>query len=182
MGLCQRDIRNSHIAYNRTLYLYFLDTKFKLLRICCSQLYSEETIVFLCWRPCWAHFGRFGAITPVNNVRLSWNFDHKESSLLYKCHLKSFENLKFLQRQDIPKIWAFGPTLTPIYPQKMAKIRYSHWLSRSIKIISFQFSMKIIISLCTVWVFFRVQMGPGSMIKMSQLKLTALFQKPLIKG
>ena len=128
MGLCQRDIRNSHIAYNRTLYLYFLDTKFKLLRICCSQLYSEETIVFLCWRPCWAHFGRSGAITPVNNVRLSWNFDHKESSLLYKCHLKSFENLKFLQRQDIPKIWAFGPTLTPIYPQKMAKIRYQNYL------------------------------------------------------
>ena len=143
---------------------------------------QKKQLFFFVQDPVGPHFGRFGAITPVNNVRLSWNFDHKESSLLYKCHLKNFENLKFLQRQDIRKIWAFGPTLTPIYPQKMAKIRYSHWLSRSIKIISFQFSMKIIISLCTVWDFFRVQMGLGSMIKMSQLKLTALFQKPLIKS
>ena len=32
--------------------------------------------------------------------------------------LKHFENVKFLQRQDAPKIWVFGPTLTPIYPSR----------------------------------------------------------------
>ena len=115
---------------------------------------QNKQLFFFGSRPCWAHFGRFGAITPVNNVRESWNFDHRDSSLLYKCHLNNFENLKFLQRQDVPKIWAFRPTLTPIYPLKMAKIKNSHWLTRSIKIISFLFSVKIIISLCTVWAFF----------------------------
>ena len=39
---CQRVIRNSHIAYNRTIYIYFLDAKFQLLGICCSRLYLEE--------------------------------------------------------------------------------------------------------------------------------------------
>ena len=79
MGLCQRVIRNSYIAYNRTFYLYFLDAKFQLLGICSSQLYPEETTIFGSWH-CWAQFGGFGAITPVNNIRLSWNFDHKEFS------------------------------------------------------------------------------------------------------
>ena len=79
MGLCQRVIRNSYIAYNRTFYLYFLDAKFQLLGICSSQLYPEETTIFGSW-PCWAQFGGFGAITPVNNIRLSWNFDQKEFS------------------------------------------------------------------------------------------------------
>ena len=38
----QRIIRNSHIAYNMTIHLYFLDAKFHFLDIC--------------WRPDWPHF------------------------------------------------------------------------------------------------------------------------------
>ena len=122
---------------------------------------QKKQLFFFGSRPFWARFGRFGAITPVHNVRESWNFDHRDSSLLYKCHLKSFENLKFLQRQDVPKIWAFRPTLTPIYPLKMAKIKNSHWLTRLIKIISFLFSVKIIISLSTVWAIFGYKQAQG---------------------
>ena len=36
MGLHQSVIRNSHIAYNKTIHLYFLDAKFQLLGICSS--------------------------------------------------------------------------------------------------------------------------------------------------
>ena len=50
-GLCQRVTGNSHIAYNRTFHLYFLDAKFKLLGICGSHLYPEETTVFLVHDP-----------------------------------------------------------------------------------------------------------------------------------
>ena len=38
--------QNSHIAYNRTIYIYFLDAKFQLLGICCSRLYLEEAFFF----------------------------------------------------------------------------------------------------------------------------------------
>ena len=48
LGSHQRVIRNSHIAYNRTIHLYFLDAKFQLLGICCSRLYPEvATTIFL---------------------------------------------------------------------------------------------------------------------------------------
>ena len=46
LELQQYTIRNSHIVYYRTIHLYFLDAKFQLLGICCSQLYLEETTFF----------------------------------------------------------------------------------------------------------------------------------------
>ena len=49
IGLCQRVIRNPHIAYNRTFYLYFLYGKFQLLGICRSQLYPVKTTSFGSW-------------------------------------------------------------------------------------------------------------------------------------
>ena len=66
-------------------------------------------------------------------------------------------------------------------PLKMAKIQNSHWatqISQSYGPISVQFSMKVMGYLGFFW----VQMGPGSKIKRSQLRLAALFQNPLIKG
>ena len=56
-----------------------------------------------------------------------------------------------------PTFWVFGPTLTPIYLLKMAKIKNSH---RVIQInqnqgpISFQFSMKTIVAFSSIWAFF----------------------------
>ena len=46
----EKVIRNSHISYNRTIHLYFLDAKFQLLGICCSGLYLEETTTFFLFR------------------------------------------------------------------------------------------------------------------------------------
>ena len=51
MGLGQCIIRNSHIAYIRTFNLYFMHAKFQLLNICSSQLYPEETTMFLVHDP-----------------------------------------------------------------------------------------------------------------------------------
>ena len=50
MGLCQRTIRNSHITYNKTFYVYFLDAKIQLLYIFGTQLYPEETTVFFLFK------------------------------------------------------------------------------------------------------------------------------------
>ena len=68
-----------------------------------------------------------------------------------------FEKLGFLQRQDVPKIWDFGPTLTPICPLKMVKIKTSYrviQISQNQGLISFQFLMKSIITFCAIWSFF----------------------------
>ena len=46
LGPYQRVFRNSYIAYNRTVHLYFLNAKFQLLGICYSWLSLEETAFF----------------------------------------------------------------------------------------------------------------------------------------
>ena len=46
LGSYQRVIRNSHIAYNKAIHLYFLDAKFLFRGICYSRLYLEETAFF----------------------------------------------------------------------------------------------------------------------------------------
>ena len=60
LGSHQRVIRNSHIAYNSTIYIYFLDAKIQPLCICCSWLCLEETTTFFWFKTNWAHFGWFG--------------------------------------------------------------------------------------------------------------------------
>ena len=103
LGSHQKVIRNSHIAYNRTIHLYFLDAKFRLLGVYCSL-----NNYFFWFRtqsgPFW---GGFGAITLVNNVRLS---SKKIEHILttgnpHRCtnSVKNFfGKLKFLQRQGPP--------------------------------------------------------------------------------
>ena len=51
LGPRQRIIRNSHIACNRIIHLYFPDAKFQFLGICCYQLLQEQTIFFLVQDP-----------------------------------------------------------------------------------------------------------------------------------
>ena len=46
----QRVITNSHIAYNRTIHLYFLDVNFQLLDIYHFRLWPEETTTFFWFR------------------------------------------------------------------------------------------------------------------------------------
>ena len=59
-----------------------------------------------------------------------------------------------------PFWWVWGNNsskqrqFTPIYSLKMTKIKNSHWaiqISQNQGPISYQFSMKIIISLCVIW-------------------------------
>ena len=104
---------------------------------------------------------------------------------MYKYYFKHFGKLKFLQRRDIHKVSVFGPTLTPIYPLKMAEIKNSQLTIQIIQNqspISFQISMKTIITFCSIWTFFRYDwvIDPGSKIIKSQLKLASLSRKSLI--
>ena len=50
---------NSHIVYNRTTHLYFLDVKFQLFRICRFRLQPKETARFFSSGPILAHFWFF---------------------------------------------------------------------------------------------------------------------------
>ena len=154
MGLCQRVIRNPHIAYNRTFHLYFLEAKFQLLGICCSQLWFITLLnpFWLVWRN-----------SSSRQSQAELNFWPRRVLIVVQCHLKQFENLK-LQIQGVPKIWVFGPTLIPIYRLKMVKTKNSHWaiqISQNQGPIFFQFSMKIIKSLCVIWIFFRYKWAQG---------------------
>ena len=85
LGLCQRVIRNSQIACNRTIHLNFLGDKFQLLGICCSRLNLEKTTNFLFGSGLnWTHFEWFGGITPVNNIRVFFSvrvFFYKHSRI-----------------------------------------------------------------------------------------------------
>ena len=44
--------------------------------------------------------------------------------------LRIFGKFKFLQKRDIPKVFTFGPTLTPFFPLKMAKIENNKEMKR----------------------------------------------------
>ena len=100
---------------------------------------------------------------------------------MYKCHLKHFKYLKFLQRQDVPKI----PTSTPIYPLKMVKIRNSYLgypdQSKLRPYLVSIFNENYNFLICYLGGFL-LQMGSGSKLKRSQLRLASLFKKPLIKN
>ena len=178
-GPRQRVIRNFHIAYNRTIHLYFLNAKFHPLRDCFSRLYIEEIALF------WFR-------TQLGPFLEVWD---NNSSKQRQIERKFWPQIVFIVLQMIFKwFWKAriftenfystqGPTLTRIYQLKMAKMKNSH---RAIQIsqnpgpMSFQFSIKTIVTYGSIWAFFWVQMGPVSKIKM--LRLAPLFQKPFIKG
>ena len=74
---------------------------------------------------------------------------------------------------------SFGTTLTLIYLLKTAEKKCSHrkiQISQNQGPISFQFSVKTIISFCSIWTFLSEQMGPASKINSSRLKLAPLLQ------
>ena len=72
----------------------------------------------------------------------------------------------FTETGDVHKVSVFGLTLTPIYPLKKAEIKNSQLAIQIIQNqspISFQLSMKTIITFCSIWTFFGYDwvMGPG---------------------
>ena len=165
------------VRTSRIIHLYFLNVKLQLLGIFLSLFYLEEaTIFFSVQDPIGLILVGLGTITPVNNVRLSCNFEYRQSSQFYQCQLNDFVKLEFSQRQDVPK--CFGPTLTPIYPMKMTEIKNSHraiQISQNLKSRAYILSIfnenynyfLLYLGIC------RVQMGPRS--------FNLLSQKPLIK-
>ena len=165
-------------CYNRTIHQYFLDSKFQLLGICCSRLYLEEITTFFGSRSNWNHFRGFGGNDSSKQRQIELKLGPPVVLIVVQLYSKHYGKLEFLQRLDVPKVWVLGPTLTTIYPLQMVEIKNSHQaiqMSQNQGSISFPFSMKAIITFCSIWAIF-------SKIKKSQLRLAPLFQKPLIKG
>ena len=147
MGPHQRVIRHSHIAYNKTIHLDFLDTKFHLPGICRSRLYSEEASTFFGSGPNLAHFGGyFGAITLVNNMKLNWNFDHGSSHSCINAIYSILKNSNFYRDRTHPKfeflvqLWSpFTPWKWPkskkvnIFIEKNLTISYPNFMLNSLK-------------------------------------------------
>ena len=151
LWLRQWVIRNSQIA------------KFQFLCIFCSWLYLEEAIRFFGLGPNCGHFGGFEG----NNSRKQHHTELKFWPLvvfifvqiLYKAFWKTWI---FTEAGDVHKVSVFGPTLTPIYPLKMTQIKNSYLaiqINKNQSPISFQFSMKTIITFCSIWAFFTGQTG-----------------------
>ena len=40
-----------------------------------------------------------------------------------KCVLRISEKFKFLRKREIPKVWTFGPTLTPRFSLEIAELK-----------------------------------------------------------
>ena len=96
---------------------------------------------------------------------------------------------------DKPKVWIFGPTLTPTYPLKMAETKKSKHFSKEKKYPSSYpnqsksrpyllstFNENYNYFLLYLDFLGGVQMGPRSKIKSSQFGLAPLFRKPIIKS
>ena len=73
----QRFIKNSHISYNRVIHLLSGCQVSSSGYLLFSTLPRRNDNVYFGSGPNWPILGGLGAITPVNNVRLSWNFDHR---------------------------------------------------------------------------------------------------------
>ena len=110
---CQRLIRYSRIVYNGTISLPVLDAQFHFLCICCSRLYLEEALRVFGLGPNCTHF--------VNNIRLSWNLTTCSPNSCKNTVSSILENSNFTETGNLHKMSVFGPTLTPVYPLKMAR-------------------------------------------------------------
>ena len=126
LGPRQRVIRNSQIAYNRTIRLYFVAAKFQLLGVCCSGLYPEYNPTFFGSHPIGPIFGCFGALTQVKKRQIELKFWQENQVVFIYVQLpyKRFcKNSNFCDHRT-QVFWSkiFGPILTPAYYLKMAEI------------------------------------------------------------
>ena len=82
------------------------------------SIYLEETLCIFGLGPNWTHFRVLG----VNN------FSKLQVVLLIaQMPFKAiWKTIIFTEAEDVPKVWVFGPTLSPVYPLKMTEIKNSH--------------------------------------------------------
>ena len=101
---------------------------------------------------------------------MSWSSDQGSLCSCTNTIQSILKNSNFFGGRGCTKVSVFRPTSTPIYPRKMDEIRNSHLAiqtSQNQSPISFQLSMKIITTFCSIWDF-RVQMGNGPGVQRSK--------------
>ena len=154
--MLQRAIRSFHIAYNKTIHLYFLDDKFKFLGICCSRLYSEEMTTFFWFRTNWFHFEGFQGYNSSKQGQIEVNFWSQVVLIIVQMPFKVFwktwiftetrhtQSLNFCSNFDLnlPPEDGQNQKKVKVFKGKYLVIR----LSKSIKIkalYSFNFQWKL---------------------------------------
>ena len=97
------------------------------------------------------------------------------------------KNSNFYRDRGCTQRSSFWSNFDPVYRLKMVEIKHGQLaiqISLNQSPISFQLSIKTIITFCSSWAFFgyNCAMDPGqrSRVKRLQLRLAPLFQKPLI--
>ena len=145
------------MVYNRTIRLHVLDAKFQFLWICCSRLYLEEALRFFSLGPNCAHFGGFWGNNSSKHIQIEVKFWSQVVLIVVQILIQAFWKIRiFAETGDVHKVSVFGSILTPIYPLKMAEIKNSRLAIQIIQSqspISFQLSMKTIITFCSIWNF-----------------------------
>ena len=127
----------------------------------------RRSTTFFGSRSNWAHFrGFWGNNSSKKQTELK---SLPQVVLIVAQMLKACWKVRlFTETGDVPKDSAFDLTLTPIFYLKMAEIKNNHLaiqICQNQTPISFQLSVKTIITFCSICFFFRVQMGNGPRVK-----------------
>ena len=148
---------NSHITYNRTIYLYFLDVKFQLFGyLLFPTLTTKKPQRFFGSTPILTHFLVFRGNNSNKQRLTELKFWSQVVLIVVQMPFKAFWRTQILQWQDLAKICVFDPTLNPIYALKISEIKNSHQviqISQNQGPICFQFPVKTIINFCAIWAF-----------------------------
>ena len=134
-------------------------------------------------------FGPIFGFLGGNNSRIQCLIELKFWSqvvlIVVRMPFKAFWRTQIFTVTRLTKVWVFGPTLTLIYPLKLAKIKNNYQviqISQNQRPNSFQFSIKTVINFCAIWAFSGTN---GLMVKdqvvTGQVR-TAFWKYPLLRA
>ena len=108
----------------KVLWRYIISVRFMSITFAVVKLQVFKTFPTDSASMKWYFLVAFWALTPPNIVRFWWIFHQRYFSRRKKMgFLRIFEKFKFLRKREIPKVCFFGPTPTPCFTLKMAKIK-----------------------------------------------------------
>ena len=171
----QRVITNYHIAYNRTIHLYFLDVKFQLLGIVVFVFSQKKPLIFLVQDLFGSILWIFGAMNPVNNV---WFWPQFVVTVV-QMPFKGFRRTQIFTVTRLTQslsFWSnFDPNLTPYNGQNQKKpLGYLNPSKSRTWILSI--FNKNCNQLCAIWVFSWYKWAHGQRSKGNSLNSTAFLK------
>ena len=122
-----------YITVTNFISITFAVANLKILKILHSDSVSMKWPFLVRVGGVWGVGGIWNLIPPPNMVTFCWFFHHRYYSIRQKRIWKIFWELKFLRKQDVPKVYTFDPSLTNRFPLDMAEIEQSKCFNRSRK-------------------------------------------------